>query len=424
MKCNERIKKYHLNHSDLQHNCKLNQHRCSNQCPECKSFCNKLVNHDGYHATNTHRNKENCVFVSNQGKKTVSIFSDGKRREYKIGESCLPENCSSSCGRKGRSHFHLKPCLGGENCQARMNPFVSHSVEKYHPFEDKVFDKWLCYNYWESYGWEAPVTLDLLEEIQSCNFYCSHSTHGDEKKFCEGKAWHDGNHIFHCDHPIILTNIIDVVFCCDTTGSMDAYIDKSIDTILRIIEMINVMGAAECRERSIQFGFVAYRDHPPEDETYVTKYQNMADYMSALAFIQDLEAKGGGDGPEAVLDGLYDSIHKMNWRDKSLRFIFHIADAPPHGIQYTGGGNIDGFPEGCPCQYTIDKIASDLKQYQIKYKLLKIGTFANKMAEIFKSKIEDYELQDLDSALQMDIKVAEMVIRDIRSEEFDVIDQH
>jgi hypothetical protein len=45
----------------------------------------------------------------------------------------------------------------------------------------------------------------------------------------------------------------------------------------------------------------------------------------------------------------------MSWRDSthipSLRYIFHIADAPPHGKEFkTGSG-------GCPCELDINKIS-------------------------------------------------------------------
>lgn len=73
-----------------------------------------------------------------------------------------------------------------------------------------------------------------------------------------------------------------------------------------------------------------------------------------------------------------------------MRYIFHIADAPPHGTIYTGGSG-DGFPSGCPCGFTIEKIAAALKDRKIKYKLLKIGSYPNTMAAVFKKAIEDYE---------------------------------
>lgn len=71
-------------------------------------------------------------------------------------------------------------------------------------------------------------------------------------------------------------------------------------------------------------------------------------------FIESLNASGGGDAPEAVMDGLFVSAKHMSWRDSthipSLRYIFHIADAPPHGKEY-------GYSNSCLCNIDINKIA-------------------------------------------------------------------
>lgn len=110
----------------------------------------------------------------------------------------------------------------------------------------------------------------------------------------------------------------------------------------------------------------------------------------------------------------------MSWRKDSLRYLFHIADAPPHGREYTGGGG-DGFPEGCPCGIKIETLAEGLKSQNIRYKLLKIGSYPNTMATVFKSHITDFEEQDLDSAIQLEVKVSDIVIRDIKCEEHDIL---
>ena len=39
-----------------------------------------------------------------------------------------------------------------------------------------------------------------------------------------------------------------------------------------------------------------------------------------------------------------------------MRYLFHIADAPPHGREYTSGTG-DGFPDGCPCGIKIETLA-------------------------------------------------------------------
>lgn len=50
------------------------------------------------------------------------------------------------------------------------------------------------------------------------------------------------------------------------------------------------------------------------------------------------------------MDGLYDAAKKIEWRDAShtpsLRYIFHVADAPPHGREYSSQAS--AWPDGVP----------------------------------------------------------------------------
>ena len=74
---------------------------------------------------------------------------------------------------------------------------------------------------------------------------------------------------------------------------MNAYIDESKDTIRRIIQASTII-------KDVKFRFVAYRDHPPEDTTYVTKCnpENLTNATNIIQFIETLDASGGGDKPE------------------------------------------------------------------------------------------------------------------------------
>lgn len=121
----------------------------------------------------------------------LEVVLEGNKRAFAPGESTAPENCTSSCQRKGRAHYHIKECRGDSDCEAKMNPNVIHAKEKFYPFEDKIFDKWLCLNYWNSINWESPVDSDSRDINSQCNFICAHSSHGDEHNFCSKKAWHD-----------------------------------------------------------------------------------------------------------------------------------------------------------------------------------------------------------------------------------------
>ena len=96
---------------------------------------------------------------------------------------------------------------------------------------------------------------------------------------------------------------------------------------------------------------MCYRDHPPQEQTYVTEVHDLCSHHEILEAISKADCYGGGDGAEAALDGLNDATQKITWRDSSklpsLRYIFHICDQPPHGKEF--GGYSELWDEGCPC---------------------------------------------------------------------------
>ena len=146
-------------------------------------------------------------------------------------KNCKPENCSSSCSRRGRAHFHLRECQGEDKCEAKLHSFVKHSTERFHPFEEKIFDMWLCEQYWNSLNWQAPVE-GLSNEL--CNYICGHYSHKEEYSYCNKKAWHEGSHSFECKHEEgYSSNIIDIVFCCEPSEN------SPLTTILNTSSILN-----------------------------------------------------------------------------------------------------------------------------------------------------------------------------------------
>ena len=419
--CNHQIPEMKEEHEGG-HRCEKDAHQCDQQCPECKAFCQKNYGHAGLHMTTTHRNKEQNIFVATSKKKPIKIKVKESLRKYEVGESCEPEYCSESCLRKGRAHYHLIPCPKNHDasvaCPAESNPGVRHSTEKFEPYTDVQFDLWLCENYWKNHEWEMPVNKAKTREIMGCNFYCTHPSHKDEKQFCGLNAWHSDKHHFECTHEDgdLYSDNVDVVFCVDNTGSMSSYIAESKNTMSAIINKFTKKKLS----KNFRFGFVGYRDHPPEDCTYVTVIKNLTDQDTMLKYISTVTASGGGDGPEAVLDGLYDSANKISWRKESCKFVIHIADAPPHGKQYVSSG--DGFPGGCPCGYTIENIAATFKSKNIRYKLMKIGSYPNQMAEVFKRHFHDYDCTELTSAVHLVSAVPERVIKAFSVDEINMIE--
>ena len=59
---------------------------------------------------------------------------------------------------------------------------------------------------------------------------------------------------------------------------------------------------------------MGYKDHKDKD---VTEFQNLTDVKRIKEYIGKIKVSGGGDIPEAVMDGLDVSVNKIDWRPNS-----------------------------------------------------------------------------------------------------------
>lgn len=131
----------------------------------------------------------------------------------------------------------------------------------------------------------------------------------------------------------------DIVFLQDTTGSQGPYINSARKAIRDICDKIS--SSADIKKESIRFGLIAFRDHPPQDTSYVTKTFGFTDDVSIMQMnLNRLIASGGGDGPEAQTAALAAALN-MEWIDNAVKMVILITDSPPHGI----GEERDGFIE-------------------------------------------------------------------------------
>ncbi len=139
--------------------------------------------------------------------------------------------------------------------------------------------------------------------------------------------------------------LIEVVFLLDSTGSMSDEILSVKSHIQNIVE--DTMSGNP--RPNVRIGIVTYRDHSPEDETYVYKMFDLTtDIDQVMDDLRDIDARGGGDGPEAVADGLHVAVNDMDWSGDAMKVIFLIGDAPPHGLEGDGDSS---FLQGCPLGY-------------------------------------------------------------------------
>eukprot|EP00735_Rhodelphis_limneticus_P000457 TRINITY_DN1075_c0_g1::TRINITY_DN1075_c0_g1_i1::g.29978::m.29978 TRINITY_DN1075_c0_g1::TRINITY_DN1075_c0_g1_i1::g.29978 ORF type:complete len:429 (-),score=91.10,sp/Q6B9X6/VWKA_DICDI/35.86/5e-17,VWA_2/PF13519.1/2.4e-13,VWA/PF00092.23/2e-08,Med25_VWA/PF11265.3/0.0072,OmpA/PF00691.15/0.048 TRINITY_DN1075_c0_g1_i1:337-1521(-) len=145
--------------------------------------------------------------------------------------------------------------------------------------------------------------------------------------------------------------MLDLVFISDCTGSMGSYIASAQGNIRSIATKI-----VQSEKCDVRFGLVCYRDHPPQDSTFVTRvFPFTASVDQMKKNVDWMAASGGGDGPEAVADGLHEALH-LPYRPNATKFVVLIADAPPHGLGESG----DGFPNGCPDGHDPIKIAREM----------------------------------------------------------------
>merc|ERR1719420_755460 len=100
----------------------------------------------------------------------------------------------------------------------------------------------------------------------------------------------------------------------DCTGSMGSYIQAAKKNIEAIAAKL-----VQSEGYDLRFALVAYRDHPPQDMSYVTKkfaFTNSVEQMKRD--LATLSAKGGGDGPEAVAAGLKATL-ESEWRPNATK---------------------------------------------------------------------------------------------------------
>jgi Mg-chelatase subunit ChlD len=146
---------------------------------------------------------------------------------------------------------------------------------------------------------------------------------------------------------------VDLAFVVDTTGSMGSFIGVARQ---QMIAMLRSLTEAAPLPLELRLAVVEYRDHPPQDRSFVARAHRFTnDVRAAQKVIDGLKPEGGGDTPEAVYDGVVAAAEELDWRPHSCRLAVLIGDAPPHG---------SGFPgdRGCPCGLTAEDVTARLEQ--------------------------------------------------------------
>jgi len=123
------------------------------------------------------------------------------------------------------------------------------------------------------------------------------------------------------------SNAVDVAFVVDATGSMQ----DEIDFLKAEMNDIIYQGKRIGDQLDFRFANVFYRDAGP-GEQYTTRSMDFTRVLStAVNFISEQRADGGGDTPEAVEIALDSAINGLAWSSEArARILFLMLDAGPH----------------------------------------------------------------------------------------------
>lgn len=118
----------------------------------------------------------------------------------------------------------------------------------------------------------------------------------------------------------------DIVFCIDVTGSMQNTIDGVKDNLSQFIANLKTGGQTPLDWRAKAIGF---RDTEVDTTPFVGLENSWATTEDEfLAQLDKLEADGGDDTAETLLDALYKIFKLQDWDDSRHKMIVIFTDAP------------------------------------------------------------------------------------------------
>ena len=123
---------------------------------------------------------------------------------------------------------------------------------------------------------------------------------------------------------------LDVMIVYDATDSMEAVL------VALKQEFGKMTRCIRAKVPGVRIGLVAYRDSrefDPDEFTFQTKLISplTTDLEKTYGIFLNESVAGGGDIPEAVLEGLQTAMDKIGWNPNARKVIVLMGDAPPHG---------------------------------------------------------------------------------------------
>jgi hypothetical protein len=168
---------------------------------------------------------------------------------------------------------------------------------------------------------------------------------------------------------------VKLCFVLDCTGSMDPWIAAAKTKMQTIV--------ADVRDRHpntiVEVAVVGYRDYGELVRFRVYDFGPAAILQDQMG---DLRAEGGDDTAEDIA-GAFKRATELSWDPADIRMLFHITDAPAHGLLFHPIHISDRFPQGDPDgldpRFFLDRWA----RLGYDYTFVKITSKTDQMLDVF-----------------------------------------
>jgi hypothetical protein len=170
---------------------------------------------------------------------------------------------------------------------------------------------------------------------------------------------------------------VKLAFVLDCTASMGPWIHAAKTKIHEIIEN----SIKDHNQATFEVGLVAYRDHGDDHPIQVINFTSPENVMSSM---QGMTAEGGDDIPESVAEGFFHLMRGLDWTNADVRLVFHIADAPAHGLKYHGPEMEDRFPQGDPDGPDPCCFVREMSERGFYYTFVRIKSATDQMLDVFR----------------------------------------
>lgn len=161
----------------------------------------------------------------------------------------------------------------------------------------------------------------------------------------------------------------------DCTASMDPCIREAKTRMVELTREVQRQHPAAI----IQTSFVGYRDYGDTEPLVVLPFQTP---QATMEQIQEVQAEGGNDIAEDVATAMERAVHQ-DWAGSDVKIVFHIADAPAHGLVFHAPHISDRFPSGDPNGLDPRDFVERMSLLDIHFTFVRIHESTDTMIEEF-----------------------------------------